>query len=143
MTRYQAILAEFLKRRGLRMTKPREAILARVLSAQGHFRAEELARDIAAAGGASRASVYRTLNLMAEAGLLKKSVVGEGYARYERAFGHPDHDHMVCVRCERIIEFRDSSIEKKVQAIAEKAGFAVHGRRLQITGLCARCQKGG
>ena len=141
MTQYEEVFALFLRKRGLRLTGQRKGILARVLSSQGHLRAESLVRDITAAGAASRASVYRTLDLMKEAGLLRKSNLGERHPRYERAFGHPDHDHMVCVKCGHVIEFRDPAVEEKLAEIAGKARFAARERRLQILGLCARCRE--
>ncbi|MEW6108543.1 MAG: Fur family transcriptional regulator [Nitrospirota bacterium] len=136
------IFQDFLGNRGLKLTKERLAVLKEVFSFHGHFDPEQLYFRIRDSGSkASRASVYRTLNLLVESGLVEKVTrTGKGYI-YEHTFGHEHHDHMICEKCGKIIEFCSDKIEKLQDEICENKNFQGVSHTLEIKGYCEICRK--
>ena len=134
---------KFLRSRHLRMTAGRRRILEAVFSIHGHhFDADELHARLKNEGsGVSRATVYRTLDLLAASGLVAKAHFGEDQARYEQIYGHHHHDHMICEGCGRIIEFSNLEIEALQERVCAEHGFRASRHSLRIFGLCARCQR--
>jgi Fur family ferric uptake transcriptional regulator len=136
------IFKNFLKERGQRLTREREAILGKILSYHGHFEPESLYLKIKKSGlKASRASVYRTLNLLHECGLIEIVRKTDHGTVYEHTFGHDHHDHMLCVRCGKIIEFYYEDLEKLQEKLCKKKGFQGTSHSLEIRGYCKECQK--
>jgi Fur family transcriptional regulator, ferric uptake regulator len=86
------------------------------------------------------ATVYRVLTQFEEAGLVKRHHFEEGHSVFELNQG-VHHDHLVCVKCGHVDEFVDDMIEKRQQAVAEKAGFQMTDHNLTIYGICAPCLK--
>ena len=135
-------LREFLAARGLKFTGERGRILDQVFSVHRHFQADELLAEMRARGRrVSKATIYRTLALLVQSGLLLQVITGEKHAHYEHVFGHEHHDHMICTRCGEIAEFFEPGIERLQDKICGEKGFRAEGHRLQIIGLCARCAK--
>ena len=133
---------EFLSARGLKFTRERAQILDRIFSTHRHFEAEDLLMEMRARSArVSAATIYRTLALLVESGLLRQVITGEKHAHYEHVFGHAHHDHMTCTRCGEIVEFFDPEIERLQDKICEEKGFRAEGHRLQVIGLCARCAR--
>jgi Fur family ferric uptake transcriptional regulator len=120
--------------KGLRMTDQRR-VIARVLSeAQDHPDAEELHRRAAAIDNRiSIATVYRTVRLFEEAGILERHDFRDGRSRYEEA-PEQHHDHLIDVSTGKVIEFRDEEIERLQQAIAERLGYRLVDHRLELYG---------
>ena len=120
--------------RGLKMTGQRR-IIARVLSeATDHPDVEELYRRAASLDQRiSIATVYRTVRLLEENGILQRRDFGQGRARYEPA-EHGHHYHLIDVETGRVVEFRNSEHERLVRALAEQLGFAVVSLRLEVFG---------
>ena len=121
--------------KGLRITDQRKTI-ARVLSdAEDHPDVEELhARAAAIDPGISIATVYRTVRLFEEAGILERHDFGDGRARYEAAAeGH--HDHLIDVESGRVIEFVDAEMEALQRRIAERLGFRLVDHRMELYGV--------
>jgi Fur family ferric uptake transcriptional regulator len=136
------IFAKFLKERGRRFTKERSAILQKTLSLRGHFDPEHLYLQIKETGmKASRASVYRTLNLMCGCGLIERVRKTEHGSVYEHTFGHEHHDHMLCVQCGKVIEFYSKELEKLQEGLCKNQGFQGEGHSLEIRGYCKKCRK--
>ena len=134
--------AEFLRTRGKRITRQREAIVDHVASHHEHFDAEQLLADLRGTpdgASASRPTVYRTLTELVEAGLLRKMVLG-GRAVYEHDYGYPQHDHLHCTGCQTLIEFSSADLGKILDAVAALHQFRAQGHRLIITGLCSDCR---
>jgi len=132
----------FLKERGQRFTKERTVILEKALSVNGHFDPESLCNQIRETGlKASRASVYRTLNLLCECGLIQRVKKTERGTIYESSFGHKHHDHMLCIRCGRVIEFYSDPLEKIQEKVCKEHGFLGANHTLEIRGYCRTCQK--
>ena len=119
-------LDEFIAKKGLRHTSQRDAIVEAAFSTTDHYTAEDLllmARKIELS--VSRATVYRTLPLLVESGLLKEMDFGKEHKYYDPNFiDHPHHNHLICVDCDRIVEFEDERIEKLEDNIVHKLGFS-------------------
>ena len=136
----RAVLQSYLRQRGLKMTKPREAVLRAFLDAEGHVTTDKLitaARSIDPRIG--QATVFRTVKLLTEAGLARGACSDDGPRQYEHAYLHSHHDHLVCVECGAIVEFADTVIEKAQEAIYKKYGYQSSGHRLELLGLCRAC----
>ena len=135
----------FLEQKQLRVTSQREAIIDSVFSTDQHFTAEQLLewsrrRD----RSVSRATIYRTLPLLTESGLVREMDFGKDHKFYDPNYAdHPNHSHIICQDCEKIVEFESEKIEKLEDEISHRLGFAVKTQRLQITGSCEELKKLG
>ncbi len=137
--------AEFLRAGGKRLTSQRRWIVEQVFSHHDHFDADELMGHLAeliSQRKLSRATVYRTLNELVEAGLLRKMTLG-GRSVYEHEYGYPSHDHLYCQSCNRLIEFHSVALERLRDAVAREHDFQVLSHRMFITGYCAICRRAG
>lgn len=133
---------DYLSGRGLKFTKERMAIVAEIFSTQGHFEPEHLYFRIRGSGiKASRASVYRTLNLLIESGLVERISRTEKGNVYELTFGHKHHDHMVCTDCGEVIEFYSENLEALQNEICLNHNFDGISHTLEIRGQCKKCKK--
>jgi Fur family transcriptional regulator, ferric uptake regulator len=128
-------IAKLCAAQGLRMTGQRRTI-ARVLSeAADHPDVEEVHRRAHKRDpNLSLSTVYRTLKLFAEKGILERHEFGEGRSRYEEAH-RAHHDHLIDVTTGKIIEFQDGDIEKIQERIAKELGFRLVGHRLELFGM--------
>jgi Fur family ferric uptake transcriptional regulator len=136
-----AAFERFLAARGLRLTTPRRAIVEAALDRRGHFPIEDLVRDLKARGiRGSKATVYRTLPLLTEAGIVQQAVITSETKSYEAAFGREHHDHLVCRRCGKVVEFEFEAFEILQREIAARHGFSLEGHHHQLYGLCASCR---
>ena len=140
----RAKFEEFLATRGLRLTPERSAIVDEVFSSHRHFDGDELtARLINRKGDVrvSRATIYRALRLMVEAGLLRRVARPNGREVYEHDYGYPQHDHLICRECGDLIEFQNGAISDILEEVALRHGFRVSGHRLEVYGLCPKCSR--
>jgi Fur family ferric uptake transcriptional regulator len=134
-------LKAFLRARGLRMTGEREA-LVRAVGRRRHFTLEELVEEVVQSDTrASRATVYRGLPILIEAGILQPVLVSDEPRRFELAFGRRHHDHLLCRRCGRVVEFRSSAIEDLQPKIAARHGFRLTSHLHELVGDCAPCRR--
>ena len=132
---------EFLEIRGEKLTEQRRVLVRHIFDNHKHFDADELVADLRAAGRqASRATVYRTLRLLVEAGLLRELRLTNRTA-YEHDFGYPSHDHMHCTECGHVFEFRNEEIRNLREAISLDQGFRAAGHRFIISGVCKACSR--
>ena len=134
---------EYLQSRRMRNTRQRRIIVQQVFRQHSHFDAEELIAELSremADRQVSRPTVYRTLAELVEAGLLRKMDLG-GRGVFEHDYGYPQHDHLHCQQCGKLIEFQSSQLPELRQAVAEKHGFLVTGHRLIISGVCSECRR--
>jgi Fur family ferric uptake transcriptional regulator len=131
----QDTIEERCARKGLRMTEQRR-VIARVLEgSDDHPDVEELyARAVAEDPKISIATVYRSVKLFEEAGILEKLEFGDGRARYEDA-ERDHHDHLIDMNSGEVIEFVDAEIEALQEKIAEKLGYRLKGHRLELYGV--------
>lgn len=133
---------EYLSARNLRMTRERRSVLDMILGQEGHFDAEELLTFLRRKKKAvSRATLYRTLDHLRGAGLVKMHRFGRGHALYERNYGRSHHDHMVCDRCGNVIEFVDEEIERLQEEVCRRHYFRSTNHVMQIFGICRDCQE--
>jgi len=136
---------DFLADRNLRVTAQRQAIVDTVFATDQHFTAEQLLewsrrRD----KSVSRATVYRTLPLLTESGLVREMDFGKDYKFYDPNYAeHPNHNHIICKDCEKIVEFESDKIEKLESEITRRLGFSITAQRLQITASCEELKKLG
>ena len=132
--------AQYLAKHRLRMTRERRAILEEMLAVRGHFDADQLLMIFRRKGRpVSRATLYRTLARLVDAGLVHKIEMARGQARYESMFGRHHHDHLVCLSCGDIIEFESLEIERLQEKVCHKKKFTMTGHTHQIRGHCAAC----
>lgn len=140
----QAIL-DYLLAQGLRKTNQRRAIIEAAMGTREHFSAEELlvmARRIDPT--VSRATVYRTLPLLVEGGLLRELDLGGEMKRYDPNFvDHPTHNHLICLDCGEIFEFEDAHLELLENCIARRLGFVPAVKSTKIEARCEELAKRG
>ncbi len=130
-------LREYLKDNNLRFTTERVIILEEIFSFPSHFDAEQLFIHIRKKHRQiSPATVYRTLELLYNIGIIKKENLGQDYASYELILDMPHHDHLICVVCGKVVEFVDEEIERRQKEICEKNGMEMIRHQLQIFGRC-------
>jgi Fur family ferric uptake transcriptional regulator len=128
-------ITERCEAKGLRMTEQRRTIATVLEAADDHPDVEELyARASAADPNISLATVYRTVKLFEEAGILEKLDFRDGRARYEDA-ERDHHDHLIDMNSGEVIEFVDEEIEALQEKIAEKLGYDLKGHRLELYGV--------
>lgn len=135
---------EFLQSKGKRITQPRKTLVEHVFSGHNHFDADELTAELSGRGGGkkvSRPTVYRTLNELVDAGLLRKLDLG-GRAVYEHDYGYPNHDHLHCQQCDKLIEFQSEALQQLRDEVAREHRFRVTGHRFIVTGVCQECSRG-
>ena len=134
----------YLREHSLPVTSQREQVAEVVLAAGGHLSVEDIEQRLRQRGlRIGKATVYRTLDILARSGMISQRDFGEGFRRYERVPGHPHHEHLICMRCGKVVEFTNDRIEKLKALIAEEHGFTHHHHRLDIYGLCRECQQSG
>jgi len=130
--------------KGLKLTRPREVIVQKILSAKAgrHFSADQLWESLRYKDRrVSKATVYRTLNLLAERKVVEEHDFGKGETYYERMVERPHHDHLICIHCGRIIEFENPEIEHLQERIAHHHDFAIAYHSHKLFGACSRCHR--
>ena len=117
---------ELLYKEGLKMTAARLAVLENVLSNDLHRECEEIFNELTSKGvKISRATVYRTLDVLTKYEYVRKMDIGDGRIRYEKKIGTSHHDHMICIDTGDIIEFHNQEIEDLQDVVAKKHGYKV------------------
>ena len=134
-------LKEIIKHEGLRYTFQREEIWNELRSTNEHRTAEEIFlalqnRDL----NISRATVYRTIDVLVNYKMIDKLDIGDGKSRFEYNEKFTHHDHLVCNKCGKIIEFHDDDIERLQKLITKQNNFKLLDHSHQIFGICEDCQ---
>lgn len=134
-----------LNERGWRLTPQRETILHlfQELPRGDHLSAEDLYHRLESQGESiSLSTIYRSLKLMARMGILRELELGEGHKHYELNQPYPHHhDHLICVRCNKTVEFKNDAILKIGTKTAEKEGYQLLDCQLTIHAICPACQR--
>lgn len=131
------IFRDFLKRSKYRITPERFEVLSAALEYDGHFGADELYIVMKnSKSRVSRATVYNTLELLAQCDLLSKRNFGDNLTRFESNFKRQTHDHLICVECGKILEFSDTRIRKIPEEICENFEFDFDSYSFNIFGRC-------
>src|SRR5690242_855054 len=132
-----------LKRDGGKRSSKRDLIVNVFLRQEGHLTADDLYDLIRREDHKiSRATVYRTLQWMEDAGIARKVDFGEGRFRFEHSYRHPRHFHLICKTCNRSFEFLSSDIEALLEEVATARNFTARQSILQIHGTCEACRTG-
>lgn len=138
-------LDEFLASKSLRRTKPRQVIVEAAFSTDEHFTADELwerARKLDRS--TSRATLYRTLSLLVESGLLREIDLGRGQTYYDPNFvDHPHHNHLICLDCHKVVEFEDQHINILEDCITRRLGFRPASKSIRIEANCEELRATG
>ncbi|WP_096014662.1 Fur family transcriptional regulator [Campylobacter lanienae] len=143
---YDALLERFkrvLRDNGLKYTKQREVLLQTLYNNSEHFTPEQLylyIKERHPGLNVGIATVYRSLNLLEESGMVTSISFGAQGKKFELA-NKPHHDHIICRQCGVIVEFEDQVIEKRQLTIAKDNGFKLTGHIMQLYGVCSDCNK--
>lgn len=133
----------WLREQGLRCTQERQEIAAAFLRTDRHVEAEELLLRMREAGSAvSRATIYRTLDLLVQAGLGRKVRLGTDHYYFEHVLGRGQHEHMICLECDRVIEWYDPELADLIRENLERHRFVARRYSVQVFGVCAECAAG-
>lgn len=124
-----------------RFTNQHRELVEHIFARHKHFDTNELIEDLKQAGRrVSRPTVYRTLALLVDAGLLRRIEVGRRTV-FDHDYGYPAHDHMVCGECGTMIEFQHPGLDAVLREVAGEHQFQAEGRTLVIRGVCGDCNK--
>jgi Fur family ferric uptake transcriptional regulator len=142
MTEEQEVFLAHIQKQGLKRTAQRDLILSVFLRTEEHLSSEDLYLLVHKEDpSVGQTTVYRTLKLLAEAGLAREVRFGDGLTHYEHSYKHEHHDHMICSNCGKIIEFYSAELEAIQDAMAAKHKFEVEQHLLRIIGICADCRQ--
>ena len=125
-----------------RCTKQQERMVRFIFESQhNHFDADQLIDDMKRAGlPVSRATVYRTLTKLVDAGLLRRLELGPSMF-YEHDYGYPPHEHLVCQQCGKVIEFQNSALDSIIRDVGREHAFHTSGHTFIVRGTCAECNR--
>jgi Fur family ferric uptake transcriptional regulator len=143
MNTEMGVLRDYLAQRRMRFTPERGAIVKEIFSRHDHFTVEELYLALRSKRRISRASIYRTIPILIDAGLVAEVFQEEGQTLYEHTFGHEHHCHLRCSQCGKVVEFSAPGLAALESKMADEHGFAISGHRLEIFGVCPACQGSG
>jgi len=136
------IFKDFLLQQNLKWTPQRKLILEVFLSLDGHIEVDELHKKIRAQfPELGIATIYRTLKLLVDCGLVEAHSFQNGKKVYERLFRVRHHDHLICTRCQKMVEFEHPLIEKYQLQICEEYGFTLKSHKMELLGICRDCLK--
>ncbi len=137
----EQVLIKFLQQKDLKYTGQRRVILESFLKTETHFTVEDLYAKVKEVNQSiGYTTVYRTLKLFTECGLANEIRFEDGVTRYEHRFGHEHHDHLICVKCGLLIEVVEPEIEELQETLARKHNFSIEHHRMEIYGVCEKCQ---
>src|SRR5438876_3914482 len=132
-----------IRPRGGKRSSKRDRIVEVFLRQEGHISADDLFERVhRESQGIGRATVYRTLQWMVDAGIARKVDFGEGRSRFEPTYRHPRHFHLVCTTCHRSSEFLSSDVESLVEEVAAARNFSPTQTVVQVFGTCEECRTG-
>ena len=130
-----------LRKEGLKITPQRISVLKEIIKNKGHRESEEIYLAIKnSKTHVSRATVYRTLDILVQNNFVRKLNLGDGRARYESKINSLHHDHLICEICHKIIEFVDQDIEMLQEKIANKYQFSLQRHIHHLFGICKECR---
>jgi Fur family ferric uptake transcriptional regulator len=124
------------------VTRQRDLVAQVVLLADDHLSVDAIQRRLRDQGeSVGTATVYRTLEKLVESGLARAHDFGEGFKRYEPVAAQADHEHLICDRCGRVLEFQNERLERMLPIIADEHGFQHARHRVEIHGVCRECRR--
>jgi Fur family ferric uptake transcriptional regulator len=139
------LFSRYLREQGLPITQQREAVAQVVFSSTGHLSVEEIEQRLRQGEERiGKATIYRTLDLLVKSKLVEEHDFGEGFKRYEhRLSRQPVHEHLICIECGTVLEFRSDEVARIEQRVLSDHGFEPTRHRLEIYGLCRDCRSAG
>ncbi len=142
MPSHSEVFRSFLQKRGLKLTLPRQQILEAAFSVHDHFTTEQLYRIVREKTDlVSLATVYRTIPLLIEAGLLQQSLRTSSRDTYEHILGHPRHIHWICRICGAVLESDLEDVMPILKQDSSRYKFSLEMVTLNVTGICWKCQQ--
>lgn len=132
----------YLTDRRLPVTRQRMEVTEAVARVADHPSADRIQRDLAERNiRVATATVYRTLELLVQSGLVRQHDFGEGFRRFESVSDQDRHEHLICQRCGRVVEFSHDRLERMLELIADEMDFLHRRHRIEIYGLCPDCRR--
>lgn len=132
----------YLRDRRLPVTRQRIEVAQSLLRMPDHPSVDRIQRDLAQRGvRVGTATVYRTLDLLVESGLVRQHDFGDGFRRFEAVAERAHHEHLICQRCGRVVEFTNERLERMVEMIADEMQFLHRQHRVEVYGLCTECRR--
>ena len=124
------------------VTRQRDLVAQMVLLSDEHQSVEEIRRRLLDRGEpVGTATVYRTLEVLLESGMVRAHDFGEGFKRYEPTPAQAHHEHLICERCGRVVEFQNERLERMLPIIADEHAFQHQRHRVEIYGVCRECRR--
>uniref|UniRef100_A0A7V4N3E7 Ferric uptake regulation protein n=1 Tax=Thermodesulfobacterium geofontis TaxID=1295609 RepID=A0A7V4N3E7_9BACT len=134
---------KFIKNKGLKYTSEREEILKEILKSKDHFDVDELYMKLRKKGSkVSKASVYRTIPLLVEAGYIQEVYKQDARSYYELTLDKLPHIHFICIKCKNVDEILDNYLAELIQKKAKDKNYTPLTYHLEIFGICSNCKKG-
>ena len=131
----------YLRDRRQPVTRQRDQVANVVLFSQDHLSVDGIQRRLKDRGEViGVATIYRALDVLVESGVVRRNDFGEGFLRYEPVSGPVDHEHLLCVRCGKVVEFANERLERMLPIIADEHAFQHRHHRVEIHGVCRECQ---
>lgn len=135
------VFREFIRKKGLRNTPEREAIIKEIFATHDHFDVDELYLRLKnKKKKISKPSIYRLIPYLLESGLIQDAYFEDGHLHYEHIYGHEHHCHLRCLKCGKIIEFEETSLKKIEKKLAEKHDFFIKAHKFEALGYCSKCK---
>ena len=130
-----------LRTESLRLTSQRLAVMEDILASEGHRECDNIFLSLRERGiPVSRATIYRTLDVLEQVGFVRKMDIGDGRFRYENKLAQSHHDHLICLECGRIIEFVDRGIERRQENLSREHDFQLIRHIHLLFGICRECR---
>jgi Fur family transcriptional regulator, ferric uptake regulator len=139
------LFGRYLREQGLPVTQQREAVAQVVFSSDDHLSVDDIEQRLREDGERiGKATIYRTLDLLVRSKLVEEHDFGEGFRRYEhRLSRQPEHEHLICLECGGVTEFKSREVQDVKQRVGTSHGFRPTRHKLEIYGLCRACQEAG
>ena len=137
----ETIFRQYLKEKGLLVSRQREQVLAAFIKTKNHPTVDDIYNTIRKKNlKIGLATVYRTMRVICDCGLAREVDFGDGLRRFEHKYRHQHHHHLVCIKCGRVIEVTSNQIESLQKKLAEQHNFTPTKDTMKIFGICSKCR---